>query len=122
MTEAYVVTPQSYTFTRYDTGAGRIDEWTIRHADPHTIVYEAWYGPKLSKERLQVDDRTVEYTLWWKNGQKWEEYTYNVPRTKRPITSTTKAAILSLTETNPAPTGPTRQDERHRGEEHAYGR
>ncbi|MHB2017501.1 MAG: hypothetical protein ACYCW6_11195 [Candidatus Xenobia bacterium] len=83
VSEAYVVTPQSYSYTRYGSNGVPLSQWTIRRTTPRSTVYEAWYGPKHSKERLQVDDRTVEYTSWWENGQKWEEYTYNVPKNEK---------------------------------------
>lgn len=73
--ERYTVTRDSWSDHLYAEDGTPIEEWTLHRKGQ--FVYEAWYARHKSKERLLEDDRTVSYTSFYRNGQKWEQYTEN---------------------------------------------
>lgn len=75
MRERFTVNNAGYTLEQYDTQGAKVLQWSRKKNGQ--IGYEAWYGPRLTKERMLEDDRTLSYTSFYRSGQKWEQYMFN---------------------------------------------
>jgi hypothetical protein len=73
--ERFTVTSSGYSYALFDSDGTRIVSWTRKKSGQ--VTYESWYTARLPKERLLEDDRSISYTSFYKNGQKWEQYIYN---------------------------------------------
>ena len=73
--ERFQITREGYNYVLTDVNKNKLVAWS-RTSD-HQYGYEAWYAFPNSKERLLEDDRSISYTSFHKNGQKWEQYSFN---------------------------------------------
>lgn len=72
--EQFTITPGGYAYASFDHSGVKMVEWSRTN---DRIAYESWYAPGQTKERLLEDGRTISYTSFRKNGQKWEQYDFN---------------------------------------------
>lgn len=73
--EQFTVTRRGYSYAAFDPTGVKLVQWSRKKTGQ--ILYESWYTQNLPKERLLDDDRSISYTSFYKNGRKWEQYTYN---------------------------------------------
>lgn len=74
-TERFQITADGYSYVLVDASGSKKVAWS--RSSPTHFVYERWYAFPKSQERLMEDDRSISFTSWHKNGQKWEQYTFN---------------------------------------------
>lgn len=73
--ERFRTTPRGFTYTLTDSTGKKIVAWS--RSGSHQTSYEGWYTWPKTKERLLEDDRTISYTSYRPDGQKWEQYSFN---------------------------------------------